>query len=425
MVRLLTSSVCTLEETEDASCSSASQNKDAHSVIARFVERHANVKRRGARALTTPEAGPTRSKASGGRAVRSTSDHGQHRQAWGTLAQRRRIVVERFCEHGRMSRALAGTAVGLLVLLGWAASASPRPPEGPYGVVWAPSEQIVFTTWGGGIYVVSPSGGRARLLASGERGVPSVTRDGRLVYWKDSSLFTIPLAGGKPRSLGFGFEGVWSPDGKRIAYKSHDGVMVGDADGSHKRLVATNRYWDLTGPPTWSPDGRKLAYVACRAPFQSDPCENQFGYDVYVVGLDGSDKHRVTPRPGNPQCPAWSSVGKLAFSADIKFVAFKLVAVVQKGGGLRTFRPGGVPSAARCGRRAAADWRSRLARAPTLLNFDGSYRKRITVAPRARARSTGVAWSPDGKWLAIIDGSLPRSHLWVVRANGYGLKRLL
>jgi hypothetical protein len=36
-----------------------------------------------------------------------------------------------------------------------------------------------------------------------------------------------------------------------------------------------------------------------------------------------------------------------------------------------------------------------------------------------------VAWSPDGKWLAIVDGSVPRSHLWVVRANGYGLKRLL
>src|SRR5262245_53904918 len=324
-----------------------------------------------------------------------------------------------------MSRALAGIAVGLLVVLGWAASASPRPPEGPYGVVWAPSEQIVFTTWGGGIYVVSPSGGRARLLASGERGVPSVTRDGRLVYWKDSSLFTIPLAGGKPRSLGFGFEGVWSPDGQRIAYKSHDGVMVEDADGSHKRLVATNRYWGLTGAPTWSPDGRKLAYVACRAPFQSDPCENQYGYDVYVVGLDGSDKHRVTAKPGNPQCPAWSSVGKLAFSADIKFVAFKLIAVVQKGGGLRTFRHGGRPAGcpvwAPSGRRLAFA----TGKGAYLLNFDGSYRKRITVAPSASARSTGVAWSPDGKSLAIIDGSLPRSHLWVVRANGYGPKRLL
>jgi len=315
-------------------------------------------------------------------------------------------------------------AVALLVGWGWAASAWPRAPEGPYGVAWAPSGEIVFTTWGGGIYVVPPSGGRARLVASGERGVPSVRRDGRLLYWKDSSLFTIPLAGGEPRSLGLGFEGVWSPDGQRIAFKSRDGVMVGDADGGHKRLVATNRNWDSGGAPTWSPDGRKLAYVACRAPFMSDPCENQFGYDVYVVGVDGSDKHRVTPRPGNPQCPAWSSVGKLAFSADIKFVAFKLVAMVQKAGGLRSFRPGGCPVWAPSGRRLAFA----TGKGAYLMNFDGSSRKRITVAPHlrpARPAETGVAWSPDGKWLAIIDGSSPRSHLWVVRANGYGLRRLL
>jgi Tol biopolymer transport system component len=59
------------------------------------------------------------------------------------------------------------------------------------------------------------------------------------------------------------------------------------------------------------------------------------------------------------------------------------------------------------------------------MNFDGSNRKQITVAPHALATSTGVAWSADGKWLAIVDGSDPRSHLWVVRANGTGLERLV
>jgi Tol biopolymer transport system component len=110
-------------------------------------------------------------------------------------------------------------------------------------------------------------------------------------------------------------------------------------------------------------DGRKLAYVACRAALGSDPCEHQYGFDVYVIGLDGSEKHRVTPKPGFPQCPAWSSVGKLAFStteSTESHISHDVVAVVKKGGGLRTFRPG-----ARCGRRAGGGSRSRRERAPT------------------------------------------------------------
>src|SRR5262249_39254574 len=152
-------------------------------------------------------------------------------------------------------------------------------PQGPFRVAWAPSQQIVFTMWGGGIYVIPTSGGRPRLLTTGDSDgddALSIARDGRLVYGKGSTLFTIPLAGGKPRSLGFGFGGVWSPDGKRIAYAGNGGFMVEDADGSHKRLVARNRYGDSTGAPTWSPDGRKLAYVACRAALGSEPCEHQY-----------------------------------------------------------------------------------------------------------------------------------------------------
>jgi Tol biopolymer transport system component len=59
-----------------------------------------------------------------------------------------------------------------------------------------------------------------------------------------------------------------------------------------------------------------------------------------------------------------------------------------------------------------------------LMNFDGGKRRRITVAPNSFGDSRGLAWSPDGKWLAIVDGS-DHPHLWVVRANGNGRRRLL
>jgi len=312
-----------------------------------------------------------------------------------------------------VSRAFATIAVAALALAGSAAAtASERPPQ-PVRVAWAPSRQIVFTGFDGGIFVISPLGGRPRLLtSSGDGDVLSITRDGRLLYGSGSSLLTVPLAGGKPRNLGSGFLGVWSPDGKRLAFAGNGGFMVEDADGRHRRLVARNRYGDSTGPPTWSPDGLKLAYVACRAAYLSDPCEHQYGFDVYVIGVDGSGKHRVTPKPGFPQCPSWSSIGKLAFRADDN-----LVGVVKKGGGLRTLRPGDCPVWAPNGRRLAVT----TATGAYLMNFDGSGRKRIMVAPGGGSQ---VAWSPDGRSLAIVDGS-EHSHLWVVRADGTGLTRLV
>jgi Tol biopolymer transport system component len=313
-----------------------------------------------------------------------------------------------------MVRALAAIAAATLVLAGSAATAAPPTPQ-PDRVAWAPSQEIVFSAFGGGIYVISPSGGRARLLTGGDGDVLSITRDGRLLYGSGSGLLTVPVAGGKPRPLGSGFLGVWSPDGKRLAFAGNGGFMVEDADGRHRRLVARNRYGESTGPPTWSPDGRKLAYVACRAAFLSDPCEHQYGFDIYVIGLDGSGKHRVTPKPGFPQCPAWSSKGKLAFFAEDD-----LVEVVKKGGGLRTFRPGDCPVWSPNGRRLAVA----TATGAYLINFDGSGRKRVTVTPHSFGGSRSIAWSPDGSRLAIVDGS-EHPHLWVVRADGTGLERLV
>jgi Tol biopolymer transport system component len=275
--------------------------------------------------------------------------------------------------------------------------------------------------------VVSPAGGRPRLLTRGEGDSLSVTRDGTVLYNDGHNLATIPLAGGKPRNLGYGAEGVWSPDGKRIAYGDQEGLMVENADGRHKRLVASTISGGFEAPPTWSPDGRKLAYLSCRSAFLRQLCENLGdGFDVDVVGIDGSDKHRVTPEPGFPDCPAWSSVGKLAFLAADS----STVAVVQKGGGLRTFRPEGCPVWAPSGRRFALETDS----GAYLMNFDGSYRKQITVAPATENEETRIAWSPDGRWLAIVNGGFVfrhdsptgyHYHLWIVRADGTELRRLL
>jgi hypothetical protein len=64
-----------------------------------------------------------------------------------------------------------------------------------------------------------------------------------------------------------------------------------------------------------------------------------------------------------------------------------------------------------------------------LMNSDGSGRRRITIVPHTATVIGVPAWSADGRWLTIIDGGCVLRNdrpqqVWIVRANGTGLKRL-
>ena len=74
-----------------------------------------------------------------------------------------------------------------------------------------------------------------------------------------SDLWVTDLRRGSSTRITFSgpaFDGVWSADGAKVAYRRRggDGVVVAGADGSGERRVAdpANRLWD------WSPDGRTL-----------------------------------------------------------------------------------------------------------------------------------------------------------------------
>ena len=86
--------------------------------------------------------------------------------------------------------------------------------------------------------------------------------------------------------------GVWSPEGRKIAFLSkRDGnwdVYVMNADGSGKKNLTRNRGKDGPSgwPPAWSPDGRKITFVSDR----------DGTYEVYVMNADGSGQGRLTHR---------------------------------------------------------------------------------------------------------------------------------
>ena len=125
-----------------------------------------------------------------------------------------------------------------------------------------------------------------------------------------SRLAMIRSDGSRPRVLAAAGDHVgfpsWSPDGKRLVYrssaKSGKGLRIID--------VATEQVTELTsGPqtdnfPVWSPLGDRIAFVSDR----------DADYEIYTVRPDGTDLKRLTHSPGNE--------GHLAWSGDGQWIAF-------------------------------------------------------------------------------------------------------
>jgi Tol biopolymer transport system component/DNA-binding winged helix-turn-helix (wHTH) protein len=97
---------------------------------------------------------------------------------------------------------------------------------------------------------------------------PSVSPDGSSVvfnvgYEGRANLFVMPMTGGVPRQLtfldSFNLEGVWSPDGKRIAFASTEGhtprVWMVSAEGGTPRALAAGPLSD-SFDLSWSPAAR-------------------------------------------------------------------------------------------------------------------------------------------------------------------------
>ena len=89
-------------------------------------------------------------------------------------------------------------------------------------------------------------------------------------------------------------QGVYSPDGFKIAFTSNRGgseeIWIADREGKNAVPLTTSVNPDLTGSPQWSPTGDKIVYLA-RA---KDADE----VDVFVVPVAGGPSIRITDDPG-------------------------------------------------------------------------------------------------------------------------------
>ena len=154
-----------------------------------------------------------------------------------------------------------------------------------------------------------------------------------IVHSDGSHLQTIPL---RDPSLNLGV-GAWSPDGKQMALEGWDdskpdrnGVyLVGVPDG--RGLTRLTKHPDHDIPMDFSPDGSQIVFL--RAEPDTDPVTGS----LYVVNVDGTGLHRITP-PGLDVggTARWSPNGKEIVFAGSPIEPQGSIRVVQPdGSGLR------------------------------------------------------------------------------------------
>ncbi len=237
-------------------------------------------------------------------------------------------------------------------------------------------------------------------------GYPTLSPDGMTILFEsdrtgNSEIYTMNVNGTGITQLTFNDSNddspIWSPDGKLIAFASvRDGdseIYVMDSNGQNQKRLTKSPGDD--SHPKFSPDGRRIIFNSARTTGDVSIDWGKQTHEIFSMSIDGSDVRQLTQ---NNTVTTYAS-----FSPDGKKIVFRKVI---DGSGF--------------------NWDlTTHTRNSEVFVLDIASGEQINLS-NSPAYDGWPVWTPDGRivFASNRNGIPSRSALYIVNANGTGLKQI-